>query len=43
MWNQELTIARNLTLNDTLFIEFMKRTTSGDLVLGLAGMPIYEL
>lgn len=43
MWNQELTIARDLTINGTLFIEFFKRTSSSDLVLGLAAMPIYEL
>lgn len=43
MWNQELTIARSLTINGTLFIEFFKRTTGNDLILGLSALPIYEL
>jgi hypothetical protein len=42
MWNQELTIGRTLAINGTIFIEFFKRESGTDIILGLGAMPIYE-
>lgn len=41
-WNAELTVGNGLVNNDTLFIEFFKRTTDNDIQLSLAAMPIYQ-
>ncbi len=42
-WNAELTVSQTLSINSTLFIEFIKRTNTGDQILGMSGMPIYEM
>lgn len=41
-WNDLVTIASGLTINDTLFIEWIQRVPGGDILLGTSGMPIYE-
>jgi hypothetical protein len=43
MWNQELSIGRTLNINGTIFIEFFRRESGADIILGLGAMPIYEL
>lgn len=42
-WNTELTIGQSFVLNSTMFIEFFRRTPNGDIILGMSGLPIYEL
>lgn len=42
-WNQELTIGSSgINNNDTLFIEFIRKTPDTDLYLGVSGIPIYQ-
>jgi hypothetical protein len=41
-WNTEFTVANGLENNKTLFVEFIKRTPDTDLLLSIAGMPIYD-
>lgn len=41
-WNNPFTIPAGLTINDTMFIEFIRRSSTGDLLLGRSGLPIYE-
>ena len=41
-WNDLFNISSGLIINDTLFIEWIKRTASGDIILGKSGLPIYE-
>lgn len=41
-WNNAFTIPIGLDINDTLFLEFFKRDSNGDKLLGRTGMPIYE-
>lgn len=41
-WNAEMTVGNGLVNNDTLFIEFFKRTTDNDIQLSIAGLPIYQ-
>lgn len=43
LWNSELTIGQSFDLNSTLFIEFIKRTPTNDIIMGVAGLPIYEM
>jgi hypothetical protein len=42
-WNSELVVTQSIAPNSTLFIEFIKRTNGTDLLLGMAGLPVYEL
>lgn len=42
-WNTDITIAQSLDINGTLFVEFIKKTPVGDAVLGVSGLPIYEM
>jgi len=42
-WNTELTISQSFAINGTMFIEFFRRTPNGDIILGMSGLPIYEL
>lgn len=42
-WNTDLTIGQSFEINGTLFIEFIRRTPTGDIILGMAGLPIYEM
>lgn len=42
MWNNPIQVPTVLNPNETLFIEFFKRTASTDILLGIAGMPLYE-
>lgn len=39
-WSAELTITDTLPLAGTLFVEFIRRTATGDLRLAVAGLPI---
>jgi hypothetical protein len=39
-WSAELTITDTLPLAGTLFVEFIRRTSTGDLRLAVAGLPI---
>lgn len=39
-WDSELTITDTLPLAGTLFVEFIRRNTTGDLRLAVAGLPI---
>lgn len=44
-WNSNLslgTVSAGVALNKTLFIEFIRRESTGDVLLGMAAMPIYE-
>lgn len=41
-WNSELTIDDILTINDTIYIEFIRRLATNDVQLAIAGLPIYE-
>lgn len=42
-WNSELVVTQSVAPNSTLFIEFIKRANGTDLLLGVAGLPVYEL
>lgn len=42
-WNSTITLAQNLSSNDTLFIEFFVRTANADLQLSVAGVPLYAV
>jgi hypothetical protein len=42
-WNSEIVVTQSVALNGTLFVEFIKRANGSDLLLGVAGLPIYEL
>lgn len=41
-WNNPVVINSGLEVNDTLFIEWIFRSSSGDMLLGKSGLPIYE-
>lgn len=41
-WDQDLQVNGELNITGTLQIEFIKRTTTGDLRLAIAGLPIKE-
>lgn len=41
-WNNPVVINSGLEVNDTLFIEWIQRQASGDMLLGKSGLPIYE-
>lgn len=41
-WNNPFVIPVGLEINDTLMVEFFKRSATGDLLLGRSGLPIYE-
>lgn len=41
-WNNPVVIGSGLNVNDTLFIEWIYRSSSGDMLLGKSGLPIYE-
>lgn len=42
-WNTELTLTHPVTINSTAVFEFIKRTASGDLILAVSGVPVYEI
>jgi hypothetical protein len=41
-WNNDITVPSGVQINDTLFIEWFRRTATGDILLGKSGLPIYE-
>jgi hypothetical protein len=41
-WNQELTYGNGPVINDTMYIEFIKRTSGADIKLSVAGVPTYD-
>lgn len=42
-FKNDLTINRALANNSTVFVKFFKRTVENDLVLGVSGIPVYQL
>lgn len=42
-WEETLQVGGELDITGTLYVEFIKRTDTGDLRLALAGFPIHEL
>lgn len=42
-WNNPITIGATFEINDTLFIEFFRRSNGTDVLLSTSGMPIYEM
>lgn len=40
-WNQQLVLPVQIPLNSTLVLRWIKRTSTGDLDLGVAGLPVY--
>lgn len=42
-WNKDLTVGFGIVTNDTLFVEFIYRTSTSDVKLGVSGLPIYNL
>lgn len=41
-WNNELSVVNGIDVDDTLFIEFIKREAAGDILLGKAGVQVFE-
>jgi hypothetical protein len=41
-WNAELQLTWGIPFSGTIFIEFFKRTTTNDIQLGVAALPVYE-
>lgn len=42
MWNNDLAVYNDLNEGETLFIEWIKRTPSNDLQLGVTGLPMHR-
>lgn len=42
-WNSNLQVGFGIVTNDTMFLEFIHRTPSADVKLGIAGLPIYNV
>lgn len=41
-WNSPVVLSSPVEINDTLFIEWIHRSATGDILLGKSGLPIYE-
>lgn len=42
-WASTFTLTTPVPLNSTLFIEFIRRTPTNDMFLGMGAMPVYEM
>lgn len=42
-WRDELTFSQSLADSGTLFVKFFKRTPETDILLGMTGMPVWQI
>lgn len=42
-WNRDLTFVNDLAEGETLYLKWLKRTSTGDLQLGVSGLPLHNV